>query len=428
MGVYIMLVQFNFKNYRSFRDETTLDLSATRITEHSAHIISINKEHILPAAAIYGANASGKSNIIKAVRFMHAYVILSFGFDDDETSTNNKQVLSLAPVTFKFDASTNEGESLFEVFFTLNSSNDNRVYQYGFSLEHNFVKSEWLRYKATNGRNWDVFSRTGQKIEFVGNVISKIYQTNILASLSPKTLVLSLGAKLRSTKLLEIFRWFTQNEVVDYGDADEISYRSNQAPDNFIAPKKQDSVLKYLSTFDSSIRGFSVTEDKESTEEKHMYRIDALHNMIDTPEQVSLPLNQESSGTLKMFELFDPIRATLNRGGVLFIDELNSRLHPLLVRNIILTYLNEETNPHHAQIVFTTHDVWQLSSNALRRDEIWITEKNANGISSLTSLSDYIDEDGDKIRKDENYEKNYLLGKYGGIPPIKALSFDKEDD
>lgn len=422
-----MLVQFNFKNFRSFRDEVTLDLSATRTTEHSAHIITMNKERILPAAAIYGANASGKSNIIKAARFMHAYVILSFGFDDDSSSINNKQISSLIPETFKFDASTIEGESLYEMYFTLNNLNDNHVYQYGFSLEQNVVKSEWLRYKATNGRNWDIFSRTGQKIEFVGNVISKAHQTNILASLAPKTLLLSLGAKLRSTKLLEILRWFTQNEVVDYGDADEITYRSNKAPVNFITPPKQNSVLTYLSTFDSSIRGFSVTEDKDSTDEKRMYQIDALHNMIDTHEKVPLPMHQESSGTLKMFELYDPIRTTLNSGSVLFIDELDSRLHPLLVRNIILTYLNEKTNPHHAQIVFTTHDVWQFSNNTLRRDEIWITEKDSDSVSSLTSLSDFVDEDGDKIRKDENYEKNYLLGKYGGIPPIKALSFDEGD-
>lgn len=111
----------------------------------------------------------------------------------------------------------------------------------------------------------------------------------------------------------------------------------------------------------------------------------------------------------------------MGTGGVLFVDELNSRLHPLLVRNFLINFLDPSINKNHAQIIFTTHDSWTLSNNLLRRDEVWFTEKDNNGISSLYSLADFVDEDGQKIRKDENYEKNYLLGKYGAIPELKSM-------
>lgn len=109
-----------------------------------------------------------------------------------------------------------------------------------------------------------------------------------------------------------------------------------------------------------------------------------------------------------------------------FIDELNARLHPLLVRNFVLTFLNPEINKNHAQLLFTTHDTWQLSNQLLRRDEIWFVKKDERGVSELYSLADFVDEEGARIRKDESYEKNYMVGKYGAIPMLKALDIFKD--
>lgn len=128
-----------------------------------------------------------------------------------------------------------------------------------------------------------------------------------------------------------------------------------------------------------------------------------------------------------MFALYPDLERVLNSGGVFFVDELNARLHPLLVRNIILTFLNPETNRNHAQLIFTTHDTWQLSNQLLRRDEIWFTEKDDAGVSTLYSLADFVDETGARIRKDESYEKNYLLGKYGADPSLKTIQFLEEE-
>ena len=128
-----------------------------------------------------------------------------------------------------------------------------------------------------------------------------------------------------------------------------------------------------------------------------------------------------------MFALYPMLQDVLDKGGVFFIDELNARLHPLLVRAFIITFLNPDINKNYAQLIFTSHDSWQLSADILRRDEIWFTDKDKNGISTLYSLADFADESGAKIRKDENYEKNYLLGKYGAIPTLEFFDMFKEE-
>ena len=188
-------------------------------------------------------------------------------------------------------------------------------------------------------------------------------------------------------------------------------------------------MVKYLSSFDDSIVDFNVERiSSDKDDEDDHFKIEAVHKMIGSNRTISIPLSDESAGTLKMFSLYPILQSVLDTGSVLFIDELNARLHPLLVRSFIVAFLNPDINLNHAQLVFTSHDSWQLNGNLLRRDEIWFTEKNKDGISSLYSLADFINEDGLKIRKDENYEKNYLLGKYGAIPSLKALDMFKEEE
>lgn len=165
-------------------------------------------------------------------------------------------------------------------------------------------------------------------------------------------------------------------------------------------------------------------DDSEGKGQKRL-KINAVHKMANSDQTVSIPLHEESAGTLKMFALYPPLRETLDNGGVLFVDELNGRLHPLLVRNVLITFLNPDINTQHAQIVFTTHDPWTLNNGLLRRDEIWFTEKDEAGASTLYSLADFVEGDK-KIRKDENYEKNYLLGKYGAIPNLKSFGIAED--
>ena len=127
-----------------------------------------------------------------------------------------------------------------------------------------------------------------------------------------------------------------------------------------------------------------------------------------------------------MFSMFDYLDRVLASGNVIVVDDLNAKLHPLLIRHLLTLFLNSEKNPNHAQLVFTCHDAWLLKSGLLRRDEIWFTEKSETCLSNLYSLADFVDDEGYKIRKDADYEKNYLLGKYGAIPTLESLDrFDE---
>ncbi len=417
-----MLIQFRFQNFKSFRDDTILDLSATKITEHSEHIISLGNEKLLPAAAVFGANASGKSNVIEAFRFMATYVLDSFMYGGDGGKEKSEQ---LQHTPFLFDSASQEAESSFEVYYTRDGGLDDKIYNYGFTLNQDGIAEEWLNTKAKTARKpKEIFYRNGDKLILTG--IAQKRRENIQLSLEKETLVVSLGAKLKVDLLKTVRDWFYHMNFTDFGDPFENAFLSSILPSDFSRDRNvQVSVASYLSSFDSSILDFQVEVFKGDDSGDYI-KINTVHRTTDGGSTV-IPFEQESGGTRKMFALYPALRDTLENGSVLFVDELNARLHPLLVRNFLLTFLNPDINVNHAQIVFTTHDSWQLSNNLLRRDEIWFTEKNEDGISTLYSLADFMDEDGVKIRKDENYEKNYLLGKYGAIPTLKYLDVFREE-
>lgn len=250
---------------------------------------------------------------------------------------------------------------------------------------------------------------------------------NIQIALERETLILTLGAKLKIGKLKHIRDWFENNEFADFGQPIENFFLSTVIPNNFEDKSVQENVRKYLAAFDDSIIGFNVEAVVSNDDGNDQIKIDALHKIIGSDKTATIPLQNESSGTLKMFALYPMLQKILETGGVFVIDELNARLHPLLVRALLITFLDLEINKKHAQLIFTTHDTWQLTGNGLRRDEIWFVEKNSDGVSVLYSLADFVDESGIKIRKDESYEKNYLLGKYGAIPSLKHFDMFKEE-
>ena len=419
-----MLIQFNFQNYRSFRDNATLDLSATKITEHQSHVTQIGNEKILPIAAIYGPNASGKSNICNAFEYMSYYVVESFSFGAD-----NKNRTRPKPTPFLFETAAKEKESTFEVYFTDPQDTSNKTYNYGFSVNKDSVTEEWFNTKARTARKYTrIFYRNAETIDLHG--LSQRHRENIHVSLEKEVLIASLGAKLKIDKLKTIRNWFLQNEMKNFGNPITDYLHLKQLPTGFAEDKQiQKNVQKYLATFDSGITDFIVTKNPanpDDDEENATYHIQSVHTTIDSGEPVPIPFQEESAGTQKMFALYPALHDVLETGGVLFIDELDARMHPLLVRNFILTFLNQESNPKHAQLIFVAHNSWQLSNNLLRRDEIWFVEKDDNGVSHLYSLAEFAEPDGVKIRKDANYERNYLLGRYGAIPRLEHITFTQE--
>ena len=404
-----MLIQFRFKNFKSFRDDTVLDFSATEDTENEYRIAKVGDERILTAACIFGPNASGKSNVIKAFRYMMEYVTSSVVYSRDKVRGINR----LTP--FLFDNKSKDAESLFEVFFSRETGKGCTIYNYGFSVSQNGVTEEWLNYKAASGKEYNsIFYRGKNELDLSG--IPEKRRENIEISLEKETLILSLGSFLKINRFKIVIDWFMKNRITNFGNPRENEGLSHQAPTGFAdSLDVQNQVVKYLEAFDSSIIGFDVEVLKSDDDGKQILNIKTKHKNLDGGTGL-LPLSQESDGTLKMFALYQFIQDCIERGSVLLVDELNSRLHPLLVRNILITFMDPEVNIHHAQIIFTSHDLWQLKNNILRKDEIWFTDKDNDGISTLYSLADF-----KGVESENNYVENYLLGQYGAIPSLKAL-------
>lgn len=424
-----MLIQFNFKNFKSFRDEVSLDLTATKITEHEDHVVAAANDKLLKVAAIYGANASGKSNVHDAFEYMTYYVDESFNFGDEDVRRRKTGEAYVKVTPFLFDEESRNEETTFEVFYVDNTEDTGKTYQYGFSLKNDEVVEEWLYSKAKTARNkyrTIFYRKKGEELEMNG--FSKNHVENIKASLNKESLIVSLGAKLRITKLKKVRDWFLSNEIVDFGDPAENYFLSRVLPSGFVEKREvQDNVVEYFASFDEAIQDFDIEEMQQEDEkdQNKRFKIDSLHKMGDSGKMAAIPLKQESSGTLKMFALYPSLKEVLDHGSTLFIDELNARLHPLLVRNIILTFLSPEINTQNAQLVFTTHDIWQYSNELLRRDEIWMVNKKQDGVSELYSLVEFKDEEGNKVRRDEALAKNYLTGNYGAIPALKPMKMLK---
>ena len=402
-----------------------MDLSAAKMTEFSDRVVSEGNDKILPMAAIYGANASGKSNIYNAFEYMADYVVESFKYGDEEEKFEEYR-----PTPFLFGSVSNNAESSFEVYFTIPGDKAVKTYNYGFCVDRHGVTEEWLNSKAKTARKYtSIFYRSTEENTLDLSGLPKSSRDNIQVALEKQVLIVSLGAKLKVTKCKDIRDWFMANEFADFGDPFTNFFLSRRLPKGFVDDASvQKKVIEYFASFDEHIKDFEIEKlphDADSKEET--YKISSLHKKIDSDTFAAIPLSMESAGTLKMFALYPELQDVLEKGSVFFIDELNARLHPLLVRNFLLTFLNPEINTKHAQLIFTTHDTWQLSNQLLRRDEVWFTEKDEQGISKLYSLADFVDESGTRIRKDESYEKNYLIGKYGAIPTLKSIDIFKEE-
>ena len=417
-----MLLQFNFKNYKSFADEVVLDMTAAGISELQSHVIEAGKESILPVAAIYGANASGKSNVYGAFRCMTMFVTSSFEFGGDSEKFEIRR-----PKPFHFSVESEDSDTLFEVYFMIPEDESLKTYNYGFCVNREGITEEWLNVKAKTSRNYkSIFYRNERTKETDLSGLTKLNKENISIALEDQVLISSLGAKLRVKECKIVYDWFNNNECTDFGNPLTSIAGQMRVPKKFVEEStEQEKMVKFLSSFDDSIKGFHTEkiQDKDDEDEPGMNRweIQTLHKMIDCEEYAEISLRDESAGTLKMFSLYPEIQRVMKTGGVYFVDELNARLHPLLVRLIVLAFLNPEKNIKHAQLIFTTHDTWHLSNHSLRRDEKKKKKKDKNGISTMYSLADFKDEDGKGIRKDESYERNYLTGKYGAIPTLSGF-------
>jgi hypothetical protein len=407
-----MLVEFRVENHRSIREEQVFSMEAGRVgdaTDIRPRHVQGSSAPLLPVAAIYGANASGKSNVLDGLAYMQLVVILSYRIFSPGSGMPGR-------TPFAWDGYRDK-PSLYEVVVLI----DGVRYQYGFVLDDKRISEEWL-YAWPKGRKQRWFEREwdeeagysfsfGDHLKGVKRIVEDFTRDNAL--------FLSAAAQNANQQLSALFHWFQSLRVVE--SKQRMGFSDTQK-DHWIANAMRESVQpgvlqeshqqSKLEAFRDLIRAadFGVVDFKPDPSVPGGYLFQ--HSVND--DDPWLALDQESDGTKALFSRAQLIIDVIWRGGIVVIDELEKSLHPLLAQRIIDLFNDPLGNPLNAQIIFTTHDTNLLSglrsSVSLRRDQIWLTEKFRDGATHLFPLTNY------QPRKGENLEKGYLIGRYGGIP------------
>lgn len=422
-----MLVQFSVKNFRTFKERTTLNLIASNYdkeTRETENVITNEKYNfrVLKSAVVYGANASGKSKFIEALMFMRRFAITS--------SKESQKGDEIRVEPFKLNSESENEPSEFEVVFVYK----NILYRYGFEVTKEQIVAEWLFHKPRTKevelfyrdyQDFDTHSRSFKKGTFV--VKEGLVRDN--------SLLLSIAAQFNDTTSIKVIEWFKNLKT--------ISGLREEGYQGYTMSKTQDSkhklkILELLKAADLGIQDIKLElvdieklpkempkelKDRiidESKEDDVEFINDVLtsHKKFDSSnnyiENVNFSLiDDESSGTKKFFALTGPILDVLENGYTLVVDELDSKLHPNLVCKIVSLFNSKDLNQKNAQLIFNTHDTNLLNSGLFRRDQVWFTEKNKFGEAKLYSLGDF---KSGEVRKTEAFEENYIRGKYGAIP------------
>lgn len=416
-----MLVEFRTKNFRSLRDEQLLSLVAsTDKTLLDTHALGTGLKaapHLLKSAVVYGANASGKSNLIKALQYMRGVVLESAALQPGQTFDR------LQP--FKLDANSPGQPTEFEVTFIL----DGVRYQYGFAMTSQRIVSEYLLvYKAFKPQRWFErhFDVESDKDVYEYGPSLKGAKNLWEGATRPNALFLSMAVQLNSDALRPVFDWFA-NRLVIFNEQSPLS------PQFSVQMLKQETRRKAMCDFlraaDISIADIEVAT-KQSTvhtinfdfatgkREEHVgeQAVDEVkfHHVTEHGKAV-LDLADESSGTRNLLFLTGPILDILSKGLTLVVDELDTSLHTLLVQALVRLFHRPEANSGGAQLVFTTHDTSLLDAYGLfRRDQIWFVEKRPDQSSALYPLINF------SPRKNEALERGYLQGRYGALPFLRS--------
>jgi uncharacterized protein len=360
---------------------------------------------LLKSAAIYGANASGKSNLVRAISFVRNFVLNS--------AVGRKVKDRIDTEIYKLSKDTENEPSYFEIIFEIGTTR----YRYGFEVDRRSVKSEWL-YQTLSTQESELFTREEKAIEVFDN-FSEGKELN--KKTRDNALFLSVVAQFNGEIATKIIDWFDRTLVVIFDLEDELEYEgmTDEIMDD---DDRRQSLINLVRTLDLGIEDIRIVLTPfEDVDETFLHEVKIAHWRYDTDnnklsiEQFDLN-NEESAGTQKLYRLSGLLLNLLEDGGVLIVDELDSRLHPLITGAIVKLFNSPKTNPNNAQLIFTTHDTNLLSSNLFWKDQIWFTEKNRYGATDLYSLAEY------KIPEQSSFEQDYIAGKYGAVPFIGDLS------
>lgn len=394
-----MLIQFKFKNHKCFYDETVLDLMATSEKRHLETTVDINGNKILPVIAIHGANASGKSSILEALEFMFKTI-------KESSHADINQDLPVNPFAFSTQSLKQNSEYEFSICL------DDYEYRYGFSMNKNGFDEEWLYQKKfsskTRATQKIIFERTTNSVTFGASYkkYEKIWEL-FGGQESKKLLILSNVAIKETDGILR--------QIYDYVCKFNFKIEHFYSQTSIDILTKDSSLYnkfqKIINEFDPCLLGIKIDEINYENGEKR-YVINGIHkNLENNTIRALIPLHKESDGTIKIFNIMPTILKNLEEGGLLCIDELDTKFHPLLFKKIVNMYKDKKINKNNAQLIYTAHSTFMFNNNDLRRDQIYLVDKDKLGKSHLYSLSEFRN-----LRADSDYEKKYLTGQFGAIP------------
>ncbi|WP_017624056.1 AAA family ATPase [Nocardiopsis chromatogenes] len=425
-----MLLRFRTANHRSIRDEQTLSLVGTEFNGGTARPTPLRSKgrsvSALPVVGVFGANASGKSNVVSALAFMQQAVTRSFADWARHPDRVPRQ-------PFKLDRESREQTSLFEVDLVLGEPGTR--YTYGFEASDERIEAEWLHAYPHGKRNvW--FDRDAERAEDGGDEYVfrgagfKGKRDAIVDMTRPNALFLSTGAALNDPQLRPLHRWFVDSlwPTDSMGGGTWLAGLTAQMLAGG-GKSQREEIERLLSVADLGIAGveveFRYTRAVEGAEVQTFEEPLIGFQHRGASGEVALDFNtEESQGTLTWFAFLGPMLEALTDGSVLLVDELDSSLHPTLAAEVVRIFQDPDANPHGAQLIFTTHDVSLLGSavvdRPLDRDQVWITRKGRDGATELYPVTDA------KPRKEESLERGYLQGRYGGVPRLTPGEIARE--
>ena len=397
-----MLIKYSVENFKSIRDKVELSMEAVGISDLQDSIIIKEGEKYLPLAVLYGPNGGGKSNILESL-FTFIHTIIN-PIKSSLINSSQENILKVRMTPFLFNNENVNKPISFEIIF----SNNLGEYKYIISFLKNKVITENLDIvKYSTNRPSNLFERNYNVVK-LGEEFKKL---NIPKLISDELPLLSfLGITYSQNEIVaDAIDWFFNGILVE-------NYASRNADTQFFEFRNKEGkelFLQFLNEMNIDIKDYKIEKKDNAV---NIYTFHDVNGYI-----AQIHYMEESSGTKKMFSLAPKILRSLDLGSTLVIDELDAKLHPLILKYIIQLYNNKESNKNGAQLIFTSHDMTTMTSELFRRDEIWFAAKGNHEDTQLYSLIEFKDDDGNTIRKDAVYNKQYLEGKYGADPYFKRI-------
>lgn len=395
-----MLCQFTFKNFKSYKEETTFDFQAATLPEFKESLITQKSApDLVPVSAIYGPNGGGKSNLLQALSCVISTIVKPV----HELGKNRQHLIlqqKVDAVPFLFDEVSANEPTEFRLFILIG----NNIYCYYIALKNDEVISELLTRKSVIGKKTaDIFDREKDKITLGYSINRKSINTNV----NPKMPFLSfLAINYDIPEISEVVTWFESCIIRSYANPiieHQIMLEKNAEYKN--------QFIRALNDMDIDIMDYRY--DKDS---KQLYMKRKLGKM-----EYELSFTEESDGTKKLIAALPVILLALREGRLVIIDELDAKLHPKLLRYVILLFKNKDINRNGAQLLFTSHDMSTMKNTIFRRDEIWFAADDEMHASDVYSLHEMRSEDGMRIKNTASYDKQYLEGRYGADPYLQSM-------